>query len=1609
MPATEKTWRDMKTMHMVFGISSITMLLATLWMFAQDHNREWKPYQRQYRDISVTMADWELEQQKVEQSLYSHGMLETQLLAAKSHAPDRALLDQFEAEVNRDLEFRGQGTHDFSSLRSSWQELQKTAGTTSNPVEQGEFAEARKGAIEGDIDAEQERMLVRFASSRESFLDRLRAFVSAARFREDNLLNSRKFKAADYDAERSRLDLAIRDDLAASRQDEIQRQVFAVKTELDDLSRRYENASTHRKRLQQYLAEMTAAEDEIQAEINSMRLAIRQLEETRDARDATWFYPGYPGLGKRWNELPILDAFNPSIKIDQIWLPELTQDYSHKFVARFDRCRTCHVAIDQTEKGTADKPLFTKPAELLFDLATPETRPQPDEENNPPTLEQVYGLSVSPQGLLQFDAVTISAVYSESLAAKAEATTGERIRSTEEDGPFGDHYRDQLLDNEQIGIHAGPAGLRAGDVLISINGARVRDKADVRRLLMDTATFGEPAQVRVRRGLRHPFASHPRLDLFVGTSSPHSAETVGCSVCHEGQSGATEFKWTSHTPDNLKDMARWKREHGWFDNEHWIKPMHANRFIESSCIKCHHEVTDLEPSEQFPDPPAPKVVSGFHAVQGYGCFGCHEIRGFDGPDQRIGPDLRLEPNYFAVAQQILHADRLNRQAVESGEAAEIALLDDQQSQQLLKLVHQPEDETLRHEILGWLAEQQDREGPQFTPEIQTLAANLRDEEAPGRLRKVGPSLRHVGSKLESDFLYDWIREPKHFRPSTQMPQFFGLWDHLDGIGLDEAQALEPIEILGMVRYLEEKSQDYEPVEFDVEISESSPGEKAERGRALFEVKGCLACHSHSEFPKVDSDHGPDLSFLGNKLASEKGREWLINWLRDPTRYHPRTKMPDVKLEPISSEDGTVTDPAEDITEFLLSQRDDYQPLNPQLEPDADALDRLVLMHLQGAFTEAASREYLENGIPTRMASQLTGHEVELLGTATTEAKLQYVGRKAIGKYGCYACHDVPGFEDAKPIGATLNDWGRKETSKLAFEHISEYMHFKHDHHGGHGHGGHGHAEGGQAHTDTEELESEEGDPHADQVRPWWRDITRESPMPSPYFEHEIQSHSRIGFLEQKLREPRSYDFRKTENKSYNDRLRMPKFPFRGDDEREEVMTFILGLIAQPPANQYVFQPDERQNAIIQGRQVISKYNCTACHVVQPERWDLTYHSGDFEPQDTIPTFPFMTPQFPTAKVRESQQADSAGQLHGRIVGMPAIGDQDGLPEIYDDFGDPVEDDFNYDPDQLSFRFQLWEPALLDGNIYPVGLLRQEIPTSMITRRHPSDGGFLAKYLLPVVTAEARTTNPNAKGSEAWAWVPPPLVGQGNKTQSGWLHDFLLDPHPIRPAVVLRMPKFNMSSAEATTLVNYFAALDNSEYPYQFSSRKRNEHLRSAQSQFERRAQDAGDSETVNRLGAAMNVILNQDYCIKCHQVGDFQPEGDPLALAPDLSEVHRRLRPDYLRRWLAKPSAILPYTAMPENFKYEPDSEPFHGGIPQDLFHGTSTEQVDGVVDLLMNFEDFVKSQISIAERVKESTPPMESDEAGEAPPEDAPPAETAQADESAVSSEQESPEEDND
>ncbi len=1146
---------------------------------------------------------------------------------------------------------------------------------------------------------------------------------------------------------------------------------------------------------------------------------------------------------------------------------------------------------------------------------TPDTKPEAEQ-----SLQDVYGILLAGEGLLNKDDVTIRYVGPGSAAATASIS----------------------------GDGAQPSGFLVGDVITYVGADKVLSLADATQyLLRDVDEWGTPVEVTVRRGLPNPYTSHPRLDLFVGSLSPHKVSVFGCTVCHEGQGSATEFKFASHTPNSIAQEEDWRREHGWYDNHHWIYPMYPNRFAESACLKCHHDVASLEPSERFPDPPAPKLTEGYHLVRRYGCYGCHEIHGFQGPVQRIGPDMRLEPNYFAAAAQIVHDPGFSTLTSEQQEWAE-------------HLIQHPDDDPIRHQLLAFLKSDAEAETPALSPTAHKMADVLADIEIPGTERKVGPSLRHVKEKVGPTFLYDWIREPKHFRPETRMPQFFGQWDHLEDDERKVAERYEPIEILGMLTYLLDRSQPMKHVDAPEGVDETGD---AERGEVLFETRGCLACHKHDAYADANhgdyvsrlpqglqrNEQGPDLSNLGDKFAlpdTPDAQKWMYTWLRNPNLYHPRTKMPDLYLEPIQDAEGNKTDPAADIAAFLLGNKKGWTPAETKLKPNVDDLNALTLEHLSQAFYAVDAKRYLDEGVPESLAGSLKGAEIELVGKSASAEELQhkkllYVGRKTITKYGCFACHDVPGFEDAKPIGTALTDWGRKDPSKLAFEHIVEYI--EHGH--GHGHGGDaGHGSG--------------------------TDDTSDQEIDDSFYMHRLEGHDRTGFIWQKLTEPRSYDYKKARNKGYNERLRMPMFPL-GPRQRESVVTFVLGLVAEPPAYEFIYHPDQRREAVIEGQKVVDKYNCAGCHIIEPAKWRLEYHPGDFPPQQQAPTYPFVKAHLTSEELAESAKTDPLrGTLRATLEGVPAITNEDARPMVLDEEGFPMEEGFEYDPATLLYMFQLWRPVALEGSTYDVSQQPLEVMATWIKEKVPPVGGDLTFRLLPRVLELEKEENPAAKGGEAWGWLPPPLLGEGRKIQPEWLHNFLLDPFPIRPAVFMRMPRFNMSSAEATALANYFAARDNVDYPYDFIDRTKPSLLDELETAYRENAGAGIGAESPSgfaRFDAAMNIVTSSDYCIQCHLVGDFMPKGRDRALAPDLSKVYQRLRSNYVREWIANPPHILPYTGMPINIPYDAEAEHL-GGVKQELYHGTSVQQLDGLVDLLMNFNRYTAGRSAIAPLVKPAT-----------------------------------------
>jgi cytochrome c2 len=1523
MPASEKTWRDQKTLHVLFGCTGLLLLISTIWMIAADHTREWKRYQRKMRNIDVRLTEWRMRSEQTEENSQRRQELVAALTENGASPPPRVPFEEFVQAVRDES--------------------------------QAEKLREMYALLSDDGTSESERRRVR-----ERLDSEMAELVSLAQFEEENLLSQRKFKAADYDEARANYDLGVRDERPQEVLDELQRAIDEQKRQRDELTLAYQAASDYRKHLDRAFAQIKRPGEEIETQLAELQAEYDRLSTTLAERRATFFTNRF--LGKRWLELPILDAFNSPLKISNLWTDNLTiPNGSFGAVRRFDRCTTCHQAIDRTAAGSAVEPLYDTAHVLEFELPTPEEPPTGSTSDGEgaaataqasrPSLLSVYGIGVAGEGLVNPDDVTIRQLLPDSLAAQARLLSGE-----------------------------GTDGLNVGDVLTHVRDSKVLSVDQAERYLLEQVKWGAPVRVKVVRGLPQPFSSHPRMDLFVGSMSPHKTNVFGCTICHEGQGSATAFKWASHTPNTPEQEAEWIRKFDWFNNHHWIYPMLPERFAESSCLKCHHDVVELEVA-QFDEPPAPKLVAGYHLVRENGCFGCHEINGYNGPDQRIGPDLRLEPNYSAAAAQ-LKAD------------PGLASLSDEQRDWIEQLIQHPERDEVRHRLLQLLrADVAAGDGAQLQASHAVIPA-LEDVETPGTLRKVGPSLRHLKYKVGETWLYDWLRDPTHFRPSTRMPRFFGLWDHLEDSERELAERYEPIEILGIVKYLVSHSQDLALIEPDAEALAEISDEQVERGKLLFETRGCLACHQHQDFPQGRATQGPDLSNMGDKLRvadnPAESRVWLYTWLKNPSLYHPRTKMPNLFLEPITAADGSTTDPAADIAAYLLNSTTDWEPLEDtqqRLNPNIDDLNALIKEHLQTKLYIQDVEQALEHGhLDPAVAATLAGSEARLTAEdgLSTENKLRYVGEKTIVKYGCHGCHDIPGFETAKPIGTALADWGRKDPARLAFEHIAEYVTH------GHGRGNAGgqqprHSQGeapsgaaSRAAETTATMAPSSAGTHALTTSGGERELDE------TFYINRLLENDRVGFIWQKLKEPRSFDFAKARNKdSFNDRLRMPRFSL-DDVEREAVITFVLGLVAEPPAHEFVYQPDAKMQALIAGRRALNKFNCVGCHMVEPETWTLEIPSGVMEeqPSDPSQTFPFLPHQFTTEEIEASARPHPLrNTVMARVQGLPEITGDTGLQRILDEEGDEIDlaERSSYDPSTLIYPFELWRPALIDGHTFQTGIVPLEIEASWIRRRQPTLGGDLVRWLLPRAVELEKEVNPQADGKQAYGWLPPPLVDQGRKVQTDWLHGFLLEPFKIRPAVLMRMPKFNMSPQEATDLVNYFAAKDNATYPYEYSNAIQEQRLDQADAEYQARlAADAAAEKPrgETRFDHSMNIVTSSDYCVQCHIVGDFVPKTSERAMAPDLSVVHRRIRPEYLRRWLANPKQLLPYTPMPVNIKYSADA-PNQGGVAQSLYHGTSIEQLDGLVDLLMNYPRYAKSRAPVSGLVQAPTTTAEGSGAG--------------------------------
>ncbi|GAB4152277.1 MAG: hypothetical protein Tsb009_28090 [Planctomycetaceae bacterium] len=1251
-----------------------------------------------------------------------------------------------------------------------------------------------------------------------------------------------KLQRAILGVARANYDLAVRDDKPQETLDRLKAIYDREEAKVEELILAVEKLTENQAKAERAVKAFTAELDEAKKKLKERRKEVDQLQkalEKLQGRDR------FSRFKRKIMEWPIIDGFNSHLKIHQDWLPELHIKLGMSSTQRFDRCRTCHVGIDQAEAGN---------------------------------------LPSYPHG-----------------QAKSNTVEG------------------WVAENK----------------------------------------------------FPHPYSSHPNLDLYLSASSPHPTSKFGCTICHDGNGSGTKFQYSEHGPDNAHQASQWEKKYGYHPNHFWEYPMHPKRFVESGCIKCHHQVEELGNHPKYKKS-APKVYEGYRTIQKYGCFGCHEIHGFEG-DKSIGPDLRLEPPYTEGAKQLLHDPLLRKFKAGDSANSQSGISLEELTNLLREIIAHPEESQQERgdliqllskdlaaknkaekAILAKTVEPAEIKTQLRKLEARFLSANshglidlFKDVLHPGKYRKVGPSLRHVREKTTRDFIRFWTEKPSRFRPSTRMPQFFDLTNQQDA----HAANLTPVEIAAIAQYLYDKSQ---PITLLTPPKGYQPDPK--RGKKSFEQRGCVACHIRKDVEGSSNNFGPDLSRIAEKIKRDPDNpnfsRWLYTWIREPERYHARTKMPNLYLDPvIKSVNGApptvVEDPAADITAYLLQGKATYASEKPDQVND-NHLNELVELYLKKVLTKDQRGEWnnanSDSGFfgtrqyPITNLKQIKGDEIELaLGTRDgrpddaewKRVRLNYVGRRTISRYGCYACHDIPGFEKSRPIGATLQDWGRKDTSKLALEHIEEYLHH------------HGEADGSSTRKRAElALKQAAADDFPNEE-------TKQSELAVTFFYQSLLHHGRPGFIWQKLRQPRSYDYKKVSTKGFDERLRMPKFPFN-EKQIEQVATFVLGLVAEPPPVKYQYKPTGPAYDRFEGERLLKKYNCVSCHMVELPK--VTYWATHERP-------PFYIGDN-QAKIKEQQEKSVLGMellnhmMPARPVStkMTRTGKDEegedvtqsrisfrGLP-VFAPNEDPEDPDEPY-----RYLYNSWEHLDIDGLKIPPSPNLIPVPLKDIEELNPGRGGTFAEWLYGNLKKQERMLGPK-EANIARHKIPPVLWREGRKVQTPWLYQFLKNPGKIRQMTVLRMPKFNLSERDARILANYFAAVDEVPYPYQQVPQRNPEYI-------ERKNQELGFPKPGQKhsdyLSQSWKLLNDKNLCLVCHSVGGLaaqQAEGKKDAIrGPNLEYAADRLRPDWTLLWLADPRWITPYTQMPVNFDLGKAN-------PQEPFKGRGPIPWKAVRDALMNY-----------------------------------------------------------
>jgi len=278
--------------------------------------------------------------------------------------------------------------------------------------------------------------------------------------------------------------------------------------------------------------------------------------------------------------------------------------------------------------------------------------------------------------------------------------------------------------------------------------------------------------------------------------------------------------------------------------------------------------------------------------------------------------------------------------------------------------------------------------------------------------------------------------------------------------------------------------------------------------------------------------------------------------------------------------------------------------------------------------------------------------------------------------------------------------------------------------------------------------------------------------------------------------------------------------------------------------------------IAHGKTLATEYGCASCHeingVKKPENFAPELTRIGSKPVTQLVFLPGMQhtlPDYIAGKIRQPRSFGSA-------LKMPQFG---------------------FNPAQVD---------ALTTALLSLSDRSQNLPPALAVAAPPAStyqpAGKAGQLIADLACFSCHTIN--GRGGD----MAPDLTWEGSSVQRQWLKDFLKNPNTLRPALIRRMPRFNLSDNDINELTDYIMTV------YQTPA-------------FDRDAMPPGGYAPA-QVEQGRQLFYSKYACQSCHIVDTKTDKG---YIGPTLTQVGSRLNAAWIYYWLKNPQALRPGTTEP--------------------------------------------------------------------------------------------------